>query len=102
MTLHAVESISELEMAFGLEDRSWYFIFADHSTLLPAYAIRLARPKVDSHPVIAIEFELSSREYEAVEVVARSFSQFVERYLGDWDSRNRLSLGMPADECDVR
>jgi hypothetical protein len=100
--LHAVESISDLEMAFGLEDRSWYFIFADHSILLPAYAIRLAPSRVDSHPVIAIEFEPGSREYEVVEVVARSFSQFVERYLGDWKSRNRLSLSMPADECDVR
>jgi cell wall assembly regulator SMI1 len=90
--LSQVESIRDLEIA--LEDRSWYFVFADHSIWLPAYAIRLAPSRTDSHPVIAIEFDPCQKEYEA-SVVALSFSEFVERYLSDWDSRNRLSLSMP-------
>ncbi|MFI5460245.1 MAG: SMI1/KNR4 family protein [Isosphaerales bacterium] len=75
-----------------IEEQSAYFVFADHSICLPAYAIRLTPSGTDSHKVIAIESD--SREY-STSVVALSFSEFVERYLTDETSRFCLSLGTP-------
>jgi hypothetical protein len=77
----------------GVDDLSSFFIFADHSICLPAYAIRLTASRTASHRVIAIESDQSGG-YSA-SVVARSFSEFVDRYLTDETSRNNLSLGMP-------
>jgi hypothetical protein len=89
--LSEVESISNLEIV--LEDQSSYFVFADHSIWLPAYAIRLTPSRTGSHHVIAVASV--QRGGYAASVVAHSFSEFVERYLTDETSRDDLSLGMP-------
>jgi cell wall assembly regulator SMI1 len=89
--LSEVESISDLEIM--IEDKSSYFVIADHSIWLPAFAIRLAPSATGPHPVIAIETD-NKGGYGST-VVANSFSEFVERYLSDEPSRNDLSLGIP-------
>ena len=85
------ESVGRLELP--IEDRASYFVFADHSIWLPAYAIRLVPARDAGHPVIAIESDVSGG-YSA-SLVAHSFSEFVDRYLTDSASRDRLSWGMP-------
>ncbi len=84
-------SIGDLEIV--LEDRSSYFVIADHSIWLPAFAIRLTPSAIGPHPVIAIETD-EKGGYGST-VVAGSFTEFVERYLTDETSRDDLSLGMP-------
>jgi cell wall assembly regulator SMI1 len=74
-----------------VEDLHQHFVFADHSIWLPAYAIRLARSGTDSHRVIALGSESNPRRGYTASVVASSFSDFVERYLGDENSRDRLT-----------
>ncbi len=61
-----------------MEDQSAYFVFADHSICLPAFAIRLNSSGTGSHPVIAIYSD--NREY-STSPIALSFSEFVELYL---------------------
>jgi hypothetical protein len=91
--LSDVESIGHLELA--IEDRARYFVFADHSIWLPAYAIRLTSSRAVRHPVVAIESEPVG--YSA-RIVAHSFSEFADRYLTDSGSRDRLSLGMAREQ----
>lgn len=85
-----VRASEEYEDQF-IEDQASYFVFADHSICLPAYAIRLASSESFLHPVIAIYSD--QREYRT-SIVARSFSEFVERYLSDPESRMDLSMGI--------
>ena len=62
-----------------IEDQSSYFVFADHSICLPAYAIQLShRETGPAIEVIAIWSDL--RQYRTA-IVARSFRLFVDRYL---------------------
>jgi hypothetical protein len=75
-----------------IEDQSSYFLFADHSICLPAYAIRMTTSGTGPHPVIAI---YSDRREYSTSCVARSFSEFVERYLANETSRSDLSVGGP-------
>jgi hypothetical protein len=75
-----------------IEDQASYFVFADHSIALPDYAIRLTASEASLHPVVAIYSD--QRKY-STSMVARSFSEFVERYLSDEMSRDDLSMGMP-------
>jgi hypothetical protein len=89
--LSEVQQLGDVEIA--LKDKSWYFVFADHSLWLPAYAIRLTPSVTDCHQVIAVQTDREGG-YEA-SIVAHSFSKFVERYLADETSRDHLSLGMP-------
>jgi SMI1 / KNR4 family (SUKH-1) len=89
--LSEVESISDLEIV--LDDRSSYFVIADHSIWLPAFAIRLTPSATGPHPVIAVETD-SKGGYGST-VVAGSFSEFAERYLIDETSRWDLSCGIP-------
>jgi cell wall assembly regulator SMI1 len=81
------------EISVSLKDGRSYFVFADHSIWLPAYAIRLTQSATDSHYVIAIESDPTTGY--ASSLVALSFSGFAERYLSGAESRDRLSLGMP-------
>jgi len=90
--LAEVKQCSDMYTDRFIEDQSAYFVFADHSICLPAYAIRLTPSGTDSRQVIAIESD--QREY-STSVVALSFSEFVERYLADETSRFDLSLGVP-------
>ncbi len=92
--LSEVESISDLEIV--LEDRSSYFVIADHSIWLPAFAIRLTPSATGPHPVIAIESD--NKEGYGSTLVAESFGEFVERYLSDEISRNDLSVSGHARE----
>lgn len=78
-----------------IEDQSSYYLFADHSLCLPTYAIRLNPSGTGPNPVIAIFWH--NGVYTSG-VVARSFSQFVEKYLGDDDSRVALRVGAPVTE----
>ncbi len=89
--LSEVESISDLEIM--LEDKSSYFVIADHSIWLPAFAIRLTPSGTGPHPVIAIESD--QKGGYGLSVVAHSFSEFAERYLTDDQSRDDLSYGEP-------
>jgi hypothetical protein len=89
--LSEVESISDLEIV--LDDRSSYFVIADHSIWLPAFAIRLTPSATGPHPVIAI-VSVDKGGYEST-VVADSFSDFVERYLIDETSRWDLATAFP-------
>jgi hypothetical protein len=82
------EPYKDLQVA----DLSSYFIFADHSVVLPAYAIRLDSARTGAHPVIACE----GRGHET-SIVALSFSEFAERYLEGEESRMDLSYGTPRD-----
>jgi cell wall assembly regulator SMI1 len=88
--LSEVESISDLEIV--LEDRSSYFVIADHSIWLPAFAIRLKPSATGTHPVVAIQSD-EKGGYGST-VVAGSFTEFAERYLSDETSRNDLSTGI--------
>ncbi len=69
-----------------------YFVFADHSIWLTAFAIRLTPSGSDFHQVIATWTRQT--EYPAP-VIALSFSEFVEHYLAGETSRSCLSVGMP-------
>jgi hypothetical protein len=91
--LQEVVRMSDAYEDLPIEDPSSFFIFADHSICLPAYAIRLTASRTTGHEVIAIES--NRRDGYSVSVVAYSFSEFVERYLTDETSRCRLSLGEP-------
>jgi hypothetical protein len=71
-------------------DRNSYFIFADHSILLPAYAIRLDTNRRGDHPVIAFSWDGYKKRHD-VSNVAHSFSEFVEKYLKDQNSRIDLA-----------
>jgi SMI1 / KNR4 family (SUKH-1) len=77
-----------------IEDQSSYFIFADHSICLPAYAIQLSRSDTDPNRVIAIWADL--RQYSTANV-AWSFSEFLDRYLADESSRLYLGAGVPTE-----
>jgi hypothetical protein len=74
-----------------VEDQSSYFVFADHSICLPAYAIRLTPSGGGPNPVIAIT---GHRGNYSTSVVARSFGEFIERYLANETSRSDLSIGL--------
>lgn len=69
-----------------------FFIFADHSIFLPAYAIRLDSARTGDHPVIAFSWDDQDKRHE-ISTVARSFSEFVEMYLKDENSRFDLAYG---------
>jgi SMI1 / KNR4 family (SUKH-1) len=69
-----------------------FFIFADHSIFLPAYAIRLDSARTGDHPAIAFWWDHHDRRHE-ISTVARSFSEFAERYLKGDDSRFDLAYG---------
>jgi hypothetical protein len=75
-----------------IADRSSFFIFADHSIVLPAYGIRLDSARTGDHTVIACQ----GRRHET-SIVALSFTEFAERYLKGDDSRNDLSYGTPTE-----
>lgn len=77
-----------------IEEQSSYFVFADHSICLPAYAIRLTPDGTGPHRVIAI---YSDRREYSISVVAHSFSEFAERYLADENSRSDLSAGVSVE-----
>jgi hypothetical protein len=91
--LQEVARASDAYENLSIEDRSSFFIFADHSICLPAYAVRLTASGTDCHQVLAIQSE--QKGGYSTSVVARSFSEFVDRYLTDETSRDKLSLGMP-------
>jgi hypothetical protein len=90
--LQEVQRMSDSQRYEDLKiaDRFSYFIFADHSVVLPAYAIRLDSVRTGAHTVIAYE----GGQHEA-SIVALSFSEFAERYLNGEDSRTDLSYGTP-------
>jgi len=71
-----------------LEEQSRYFVFADYSLWLPAFAIRLTPSGTDSHPVIAIG---TDERVSSAPVVALSFTEFVEHYLAGETSRDCLA-----------
>ena len=86
---------SEISEEEFIEDRSSNFVFADHSIELFSFAIHLGSSESFFHPVIAIHSDPG--EYRT-SMVARSFSEFVERYLFDENSRIDLSAGFPLDD----
>jgi hypothetical protein len=88
-----VPASDEYEDPF-IDSQASYFVFADHSVCLPAYAIRLTRSGAGPHIVIAIYSD--NREY-STEVVARSFAEFIERYLACEWSRQDLGAGIPIE-----
>ncbi len=61
-----------------LKDQATLFLFACHSLVLPAFAIRLSSDPEAVNPILAIYSD--NRDYEA-RIVARSFTEFVEVYL---------------------
>jgi hypothetical protein len=75
-----------------IEDQPAYFVFADHSICLHAYAIRLTSSGTEPNPVIAL---VSDQRKYSTTIVARSFSEFAERYLADETSRVELGIGCP-------
>ena len=89
--LSEVESIGDRQIV--LEDKSSYFVIADHSIWLPAFAIRLTPSGTGPHPVIAIESDENGGYGQSI--VAHSFSEFAERYLTDETSRDDLSSACP-------
>lgn len=80
-----------------MEEQESYFLFADHSIYLPAFAIRLAPLAALPNTVVAIIGD--RREYHT-SIVARSFTEFVERYLGNETSRYDLSIGFDRNSDD--
>jgi hypothetical protein len=73
-----------------IADQSAYFVFADQSICLPAYAIRLTSSGTEPNLVIAM---LSDQRQYSTTIVARSFNEFAERYLADETSRGYLGIG---------
>jgi hypothetical protein len=63
--------------AVCFEERMAYFLFADHSINLPAYAIRLSSNPTTSNPVVAVYSD--GGEYSSYCVVD-TFTEFVEAY----------------------
>ena len=86
-----VPASDEYEDPF-IDGQASYFVFADHSICLPAYAIRLTPSEAGPHTVIAIYSD--NRQY-STEVVARSFAEFIERYLACEKSRQDFGAGIP-------
>jgi hypothetical protein len=80
-------SLNDLELvntpASNVADVASYFVFADHSIWLPAYAIRLTGAAAGPHPVIAIE---TDGMISSAPIVAQSFSEFV---VATWPIRSR-------------
>lgn len=60
------------------EEPDAYFLFADHSVNLPAYAIRLSSVQSGLNPIIAVYSD--NRQYSS-QRVADSFAAFAEEYL---------------------
>jgi hypothetical protein len=59
-----------------------YFLIADHSIFLPAFAIRLAGNSSRYNPVALVYTHLDSKDRE-IRDAFRSFTEFVEYYLQD-------------------
>lgn len=80
----SLEELTSLNTKFP--DGPWfeapiaYFLFADHSLNLPAYAMRLGASPTAIAPIIAVYSD--AHEYSWYRV-ADSFTSFVERYLTD-------------------
>jgi hypothetical protein len=68
-----------------------YYLFADHSIILPAFAIRIT-PKRDKDNIV-LATTCDNRQYHTW-VVADSFTEFVEMYLSGEDSRCELGVGI--------
>jgi len=78
-----VESVTSVadefpDRAVDVPGADRYFLFADHSLNLPAYAVRLSS---DPHAAAPVATLFSDRGAFAMEDVFESFGAFLERYL---------------------
>jgi hypothetical protein len=91
--LEELVCVAESYANLPIQDPTSFFIFADHSVMLPAFAIHLYPAAADANEVIAFLRHAGNAQYSA-SVVARSFVEFVESYLRDEASRLDLCDGV--------
>jgi hypothetical protein len=91
--LEEVECLAQFWPGIPIRNASAVFLFADHSIILPGYAIRLDAANRIENEVIAV-FQKQGMDGFEISVVALSFSEFVERYLRNDSTRLDLSDGI--------
>ncbi len=100
-TLDELENVGDYfgSRAQSLNDPHAYFRFADHSIVLPSFAIRLTPHEKGENVVIAIRADWGSFDFA---VVADSFGDFADRYLANDSSRLDLIASSIRPGDDLR